>query len=244
MREKMLVLGVAEPYRSKKYEVAVCVAGITIHGEFRRIYSIPLKDYYRNPFKKFQYIRYKVIGKGSDFRRESRRIDTVGIEPLEFGSPATIAKKIRDNRSPSLEYLQSRTRKSLAIIKPRIDDFYIEYRDYPRTAKYSRPRSPKVTIKLLPFWIKFGFRCRSRSCSGHWIICEDMEIGNYYRRLLNQIHGRETAKRVEGKIIDFLEETAPHFLMGTHRRYRNVWLVISIINPDGKNFYAHRRQKK
>jgi hypothetical protein len=61
MEEKMLVLGIAEPYVSATYEVAVCVAGITMHDEFPRIYSIPLRGFFRNPFKKFQYIRYDVL---------------------------------------------------------------------------------------------------------------------------------------------------------------------------------------
>jgi len=130
---------------------------------------------------------------------------------------------------------------SLGIIMPKIDDFYTEYRDYPRTAKYSRPRSAKIIVNLLPFWIKFRFHCKLRSCSGHWIICEDMEIGNYYRRLLNQVHGRETVKKAEKKMTSFLDGTTPYFLMGTRRRYRNRWLIISIINPQAKNFYAYKR---
>ena len=236
----MLVLGIAEPYRSRKYEVAVCVAGITIHGQFRRVYSIPLRDYYRNPFKKFQYIRYNVLGKGSDSRPESRKIDMQSVEPLEFASPLTVAQKIRDYQSPSLEYLQQRTRVSLGIIKPTIDRFEIEYRDYQRTASYSRPRSAKKTVNLLPFWVKFGFYCRPRGCLWHWVMCEDMEIGNYYRRLWNQMHGRETARRVEDKMRYFLREETPYFLMGTHRLYKNAWLIISIINPQVKHFYAYR----
>ena len=239
----MLVLGIADPYTSKKYEIAVCVAGITIHGDFRRVYSIPLKDYYRNPFKKFQYIRYEALGKGSDFRRESRKIDMKSIEPLKFASPVTVAQKIREFGSPSVKYIRKRTRSSLGIIKPQIDNFYTEYRKYARTAKYSRPRSTKRIINLLPFWVKFKFSCQSQSCSGHSIICEDIEIGNYYRRLLDQMHGRETAKRVEDKMNNFLDETTPYFLMGTHRRYSNASLIISIINPQAKHFYAYRRRE-
>jgi len=236
MKEKMLVLGIAEPYVSTKYEIAVCVAGITIHGEFRRIYSIPLRDYYRNPFKKFQYIQYDVLGKGSDFRPESRKIDVRSIEPLQFSSVSSIAQKIQETKSFSLEYLHERTRRSLGIVQPRIEDFQIEYRDYPRTAKYSRLRTGRTTMNILPFWVRFDFCCRAR-CPHHWVMCEDMEIGNYYRRLLNRMHGRETPRKVEKRMKDFLDETTPYFLMGTHRRYKNVWLIISIINPQGKHFY-------
>lgn len=236
--EKMLVLGIAEPHLSRKYKVAICVTGITIHGQFRRVYSIPLRDYYRSPFKKFQYIRYDVLGRGSDSRPESRRIDMQSIEPLEFASPLTVAQKIRDYKSPSLEYLQQRTRSSLGIIKPTIDSHEIEYRDYQRTATYSSPRSAKRIINLLPFWVKFEFHCRSRGCRGHWIMCQDQEIGNYYRRLWNQIHGRKTAKKVEDKLNHFLSEEIPYFVMGTHIQYKSAWLIISIINPRAKHFYA------
>ena len=36
VREKMLVMGIAEPHKSRKYEVAVCVAGITTQDKFSR----------------------------------------------------------------------------------------------------------------------------------------------------------------------------------------------------------------
>jgi len=232
----MLVLGIAEPYVSKKYEVAICVAGLTMHGKFRRIYSIPLRNYYLNPFKKFQYIRYDIEGKGSDFRPESRKIDSSSIELLQMASPITIAQKIRENQSPSLEYLHQRSKLSLGIVRPMIDEFQTEYRRYPRTATYSRPRAQDKMINLLPYWIKFYFRCRP-SCSHHWVMCEDMEIGNYYRRILRRMHGRQTVGRVKNRMNNFLDETTPYFLMGTHRRYKNCWLIISVINPQGRHFY-------
>jgi len=56
------------------------------------------------------------------------------------------------------------------------------------------------------------------------------------------MHGRETAGKVRNRVEDFLEKTTPYFLVGTHRKYPQVWLVISIINKDGKNFYAYKRQ--
>ena len=231
----MLVLGIADPRVSRKYEASVCVAGITAHGEFRRVYSIPLRHYYLKPFKKFQYITYELLEKKSDYRPESRKIDPASIELLQMASPATIAQKIRENGSSSLDYLRQRSRLSLGIVKPEIDSFQTEYRDYARTAKYSMARSAKRILNLLPYWVKFHFRCRP-SCPHHSVLCEDMEIGNYYRRMLNKMHGLGTAKQVIERMKSFLIETTPYFLMGTHHRYKN-WLIISIINPQGKHFY-------
>ncbi len=235
MKEKMLVLGIADPRVSRKYEASVCVAGITNHGQMRRIYSIPLRYYYLNPFKKFQYVEYELLDKKSDIRPESRKIDPTSIELLQMASPATIAQKLRENQSSSLDYLRQRRKLSLGIVRPDIESFQVEYRDYPRTARYSAARSGKRALNLLPYWIKFHFRCRP-SCPSHSVLCQDMEIGNYYRRTLHRIHGLETAKKTIERMHNFLDEITPYFLMGTHHRYK-CWLIISIVNPQARHFY-------
>lgn len=243
-QEKLLVLGISEPYRSKKHGAAVCVAGVTYHGEFRRIYSIPLRYYHRHPFKKYQYVSYDVIGKGGDGRPESRKIEPRSIKVHNSLGSNTIEKKIDDKKSKSLHYLQERSRITLGIIKPKFiskDIFSLEDRNYHRTIKYSTPRSGNKSINVMPFWIKFKFRCEKKGCSGHNILCEDIEIGNYYRRLLKRMNRREAKSKVEKRVRLFLRERRPYFLMGTHRRYKDRWLIISFLTLDASHFYAYRK---
>jgi hypothetical protein len=234
----MLVIGIAEPHKSRKYEVAICVAGITTEGKFRRIYSVPISHYVCRPFKKFQYISYEVIGKG-DGRRESRKVDYSSIEPLDFASQATVAEKIRNSTSPSVEYLHTLNDTSLGIIKPtEIINCQVDRQCKRKTGRYTRLRG-KVgkPISLLPFWIKIDFLCRP-SCNSHSIMCEDMEIGNYYRSLLPYNNSQDAMQKTKERFVDFLEEFNPYFLVGTHKVYRNSWLIISVINQKAKHFFS------
>jgi hypothetical protein len=235
----MLVLGIAEPHKSKTYEVAICVAGITNHGEFRRVYSVPLKHYICRPFKKFQYIEYEITGRG-DGRPESRKVDYGSIEPLEFASTTTVAEKIRNNTSPSLDYLQQRSKISLGIVKPtKIISCLAERQCKRKTGRYTRLRGKTSNpISLLPFWIKIEFACRP-SCNTHWIMWEDMEIGNYYRKMLLTNDSQTAMEKTEEKAITFLKEFNPYLLVGTHILYRNVWLIISTINQQAAHFHPY-----
>jgi hypothetical protein len=239
MKEKMLVLGIAEPHKSRKYEVAICVAGITTHGEFRRIYSVPISHYICRPFKKFQYIRYETVGKG-DGRPESRKADYGSIEPLDFASSSTVSEKIRNNTSPSLDYLRQRSKISLGIVKPaQIRSCQAERQCKRKTGRYTRLRGKTSNpICLLPFWMKIQFLCRP-NCNSHSIMWEDMEIGNYYRKLLLNHDSQTATKKTEERAITFLNEFTPYFLVGTHILYRNVWLIISTINQQAEHFYSY-----
>ena len=229
-------MGIAEPYKSRKYEVAICVAGITTEGRFRRIYAVPMKHYVCRPFKKFQYISYNIIGRG-DGRRESRKVDYSSIEPLKFASQSTVAEKIRNNTSPSLEYLHQRTKTSLGIIKPlEITNCKAERYCKRKTGHYTRLRAKTDhAINIIPFWMKLDFLCRP-SCNSHSIMCEDMEIGNYYRKFLLNNNSPEAMRKVDERFVDFLKKYNPYFLVGTHKVYRNAWLIISVINQKAEHF--------
>jgi hypothetical protein len=235
------VLGIAEPHCSRTYEGAVCVAGITRDGDFRRVYSVPLKYYINNKFNKYQYIRYDLLEEHGDSRPESRKIDPESLETLGFARMSTI-KQIIQNNFKSLDYLQSRTRTSLGIIKPEINDFKINYRDYTRKICFTRLKSKKDSFPILPFWPKFSFTCEGRrSCNGHNILCEDIELGNFYRKLYDQMHGRLTKEKIEDKLSRYLSENDVYFLMGTHVQYRSRWLIISLLTLDGSRIYGRRR---
>jgi len=240
MKERLLVLGIAEPHTSRGYGGAVCVAGITWHGDFRRIYSFPLKYYVNKKFRKYQYIRYELLDSHGDSRPESRKMDPESLELLDFAERSTINRIIKDNVQ-TLDYLQNRTRISLGIIKPDISDLNVDYRNYKRNICFNRLRAGSNTMHILPFWPRFSFNCeRRRNCRGHNILCEDMEIGNYYRRVYDQMHGRSTKAKVKDKISEFAKKNDTYFLMGTHRQYRDRWLIISLLSPDANRFYGRK----
>jgi hypothetical protein len=237
MKEKMLVLGIAEPRKSSTYEMAICVAGITTSGRFRRLYSVPMSHYICRPFKKYQYISYDVTSKSDRIGRpESRKVDYHSIEPSEFASPSTITDKIRSNTSDTIDYLHQRKKMSLAIIKPFEIKTCTSERRYKRSSgRFTRLRGKTSnTINLLPFTLRMNFRCRPK-CKSHNIMCEDIEIGNYYRKLLLNYNQLAALEKVEERIFSYFKESTPYFLMGTHVQHKT-WLIISLINQKAEHY--------
>ena len=128
MKEKLLVLAKATPEISSKYEQLVCVAGITDQGEWRRIYPIPWKSFWKSSgtnFKKKSWIEYELLSDlPSDHRPESRKIDFSTITPLGEASFAEI-EKLLQQRKTCIEDLEAVgvKKQSLGVVEPKVIDF-------------------------------------------------------------------------------------------------------------------------
>jgi hypothetical protein len=196
-----------------------------------------MKRYVNHPFKKYQYIKYEVIAKCGDGRRESRRVDMDTLEPLGFASQNTISAIIREKTSASLEYLRDREKRTLGIIRPEsVDSCFAGNNGQARTGKYTKSRGSAFKMNLLPFWVWISFSCRPR-CNGHSIMCEDMELGNYYRRGFDDNTRAEAFRAAESKIASHLNDSNVYFLVGTHVRWKS-WLIISLISQQAEHFYT------
>jgi len=124
MKEKLLVLAKAAPEISKTYQHLVCVAGITETGEWRRIYPIPWKIFWKSSgknFKKKSWVEYETASDSpSDHRPESRKIKFETIKPLGEAKFQDIESLLKE-RITCIEELETKGPKvqSLGVIKPR-----------------------------------------------------------------------------------------------------------------------------
>jgi hypothetical protein len=85
--ERILILAKTYPSPSAKYVETSCVAGISEHGQLRRLYPVPFRLIEEGQqFKKWQWITARVKKSNDDNRIESHRIyvDTIDCdtEPL------------------------------------------------------------------------------------------------------------------------------------------------------------------
>lgn len=247
MKERLLVLGKSSPIVSKSYEHLVCIAGITEKGEWRRIYPIPWKAFWKTSgtkFKKKSWIEYELVSdKPSNHRVESRKLYWKSITPLHEEKFSTI-KKLLDERLTTLEDLQSRSHRevSLGVIKPIIKDFredehkhYEELKRKQTQLDLSGESVVKIAIPEKQF--SYVFDCNPSGCGGHDIMCEDWELGELYRhceayRKKGKYPDRKTVfEKVKRRMVDdMLEKKELYFIVGTHNVY-GTYLIISLLYP-------------
>lgn len=248
MKEELLVLGKTYPTISKKYELLVCVAGITANGEWRRIYPIPWKIFWKyseSKFKKKQWIRYELRdNKPSDRRPESRKIKFDTIEVLHEESFRNI-KKILDERLNTLEELQEKkdTEISLGVVRPKIIDIIWDdwdyYKEIDKLIKQQTTLDITDGVKKSPVNIDFPdkkfqiiFKCNPDCPKEHKMMCEDWEIGMLYLNVLKRHKDKEKACNiVRDKILKLQKDHKYiYFGIGTHNKF-GTWLIGSILYP-------------
>lgn len=241
MREELLVLAKAYPTISTKYELLVCVAGITADGEWRRIYPIPWETFlkYETKFKKKQWISYELRdNKPSDRRPESRKIKLDTIDVLHEERYSKI-KAILDEKLMTLEDLESMDDRkvSLGVVKPKILDFVWSDWDYynkvkDKSAQTTLNGKKAVKIEFPNKKFQYVFKCSPRCTKKHKIMCEDWELGMLYLKMKWKYGSAEAPKKVREKFfIEIPRLKYVYFVMGTHNQYPNKWLIVSVLYP-------------
>lgn len=233
----MLVLCQAYPTISTKYEILICLAGITVEGSLRRIYPVPFVNWQKDPVSKRSWIEYeKKDDRSSDGRKESRKIVPSTLSVHEEVSYEKLREVILDNLS-NLEDLNEQDC-SLGIIKPTINDLDFEWKEARQKrsdiiSKQSTLDGGRLNFYYPPELIKYRFACNgSDECPGHHIMCEDWEAILLYKKMMERGPTEEIAhQKVRKKLFDWmLEERDLYFMMGTDARFGK-WLIISLLYP-------------
>jgi len=241
VREKLLLLCRTYPDFSQKYYYRICMAGITESGELRRIFPIPIRFYLKNInfFKNYNWIVYERKGKG-DHRKESYKIDFKSIRIVEPASPQEICQLINE-RLTSLEELselKNQENISLGFIKPKIKKSIIDKSENRKDKKANLDSQltlfgGRIGEYYVPYVVKFSFSClNSPSCSGHNIMCEDINFWYFFKEKLEKKDSIEAIKKdFNDKFLNWiLNDKDLVFMMGTHYLFKT-WLIISIISP-------------
>ncbi len=247
MKEKLLVLAKASPIVSKKYEELVCVGGITDKGEWRRIYPIPWKYFWKTSstyFKKKSWIEYELKeDTPSNHRVESRKIISETINPLSDEDYAKI-KNLLEKRLTTLEELKKRNHReiSLGVIKPIVKDFVEEdSKNYEKLKKKKEQKTlsgkDAVEIDIAEKSFSYIFKCEDPNCKGHKILCEDWELAELYRKCEEYRKNgkykdkREVFEKIKQRMLhDMLKKKEIYFILGTHYRF-DTYIIIGIIYP-------------
>lgn len=251
--EKLLILCKTEPTVSNKYQELVCVAGITEDGKFRRIYPVPWETFFsdsENRFKKKQWIEYELREENpsGDNRPESRKIVNDSIEVKKRATYREI-RDLLDQKLNTLEELNEKHQNevSIGVVRPEeIINVYAD--DNPSHEKAEDMKKQQtltgnnaVRIDVNDVQYHFEFKC-SGKCNEHDMLCEDWEVSELHRNLIQDYEQDTTEEKVIEKLRKVIEEKPDtYFLVGTHHQH-GTYMIISLIYPTKKYIESKREE--
>lgn len=230
--DEVTVLVKAAPNWSKKYkQYEICTAGISKRQGWLRLYPFPEREMLKKDVHVWDIIRLEMTKTTEDPRQESRKIKIESITTIGRVENREEKKNLLSKLAePSLEGPLSQ-RRSLAIIKPRIEGFSIVKR---------KPQAKQLTlegrfIKLHPYGdvgLYYEWSCPSpcRYCKGkhHHMACFDWGANILYTRYEDEKEAK--TKTTQKCLYEMKYDNDTWFALGTHRlRPFKRWMIVGLL---------------
>lgn len=238
-KEKLLVIAKAYPEYSKKYHsFLMCTAGLTEDEEWRRIFPIPIGEFFKTTFKKREWIEYEIRDEHGDQRKESKKVFPATIRPTgEYEDIEAIRTRFQ-RKCSSLESLSEQykvDKTSIGVIKPQLGDFDMKERNNSKEKeawlKFQTTLFPTFAVDILHKYPRYIFKC-SKDCNNqHKIMCEDVEAIELCRKLNRKYDENRAYDATKEKLFDWMKTRDLYFVVGTHFIYAT-WIIISLIYPE------------
>lgn len=241
-RENILILCRATPEESEAHGTIVCVAGLTDHDEFRRLYPVPFKPFTHGggiQFHKKQWVEASLSPPDDkrDQRPESRRIDIATVRVGAKEDDDSLRSRLQRVLSPSIASIQAGGA-SLGIIRPKLLDYDFAFVEEEREAKQLRFDPEGFLVKgskvRLPQRSRYLFTCEQPSdctCSDtpHHMQILDWEANELFRSVTKNTEDRvHVVMKMRERLFDWMRTRDLFLMMGTHHRWKN-WLIVSIL---------------
>ena len=240
---RVTILVKAFPQYSTKYEETVCCAGITEHGEFKRLYPIRYRNLAKDAaFNRWDWVNFKYETPLRDRRKESCHVMEDKIKIV--GKMPKKDRSIFLNRYVS-ESVRSASDKgmSLALIRPKNPKFIIKKRKSSELEeekeKYERAVKQKSLLDkdleaIVPVRYKFMFKFEDEA-EQHTYTAGDWETSAMFNR--------EEKRKGADKAIEWMkrvfDEEYPQkgmlFCVGNVARRPHTWTLLGVIRADHPN---------
>ncbi len=250
--EEILILVKAYPNLSKKHQEASCMAGITRSGDWIRLYPVKFRELEdEQRFKKYQWIRTRVMKKRDDPRRESHYLDHEYIQVLEEVSTtndwALRRALLRPLVNSSLQALWERQDQegsssvSLGLVPVRtllglkLNPLAPEWSEAEKAILHQQSflgTAPSEVLEKVPFDFLYQFRCGGNCCAErpHLMTVRDWEIYQSYRRW-KRSYGDRWEWALREKYEKEMSQKDLHFFVGTQRSHPTAWIIIGLFYP-------------
>lgn len=256
--ERILILAKTYPSPSSQHVETSCVAGINEHGAMRRLYPVPFRLIEEGQkFKKWQWINVRVEKANKDHRAESHKLY---VDTITCGDEIN-TKKEWDARWPWIERLPTFTSfddlettrieigLSLALMRPKhvlaleiVEARNAEWTDEERDKLLHYEMQGQLfndteikkmtrTLRKVPFDFYYRYTCdtpEGEKTFKHKVV--DWEVGVLFWNC-RKSHRNDWEKPFRAKLESDLMGKDLMFLMGNQHRFRDQWLIISLIYP-------------
>jgi hypothetical protein len=250
-KKDILIVAKTYPEISRKYTETVCTAGILAENKsFVRLYPVRFRYLEGDhQFRKYQWIKAKIVKSHRDSRPESYNIDERSIE---LGEIIPTKDKWQEREKwvlnsntvyPSLEAIQNsqeRNTTSLGIIKPKkILGFHIQKKAEVDLQQLSAKKDSiinqldmfeqKKDLFLLPVKFMLHFLCDDPVCTGHKLSVLDWEFGQLYRRERHKPHWEDQIKKKVSEICSDKREV--FLILGNMASRRHTFCILGLFYP-------------
>ena len=246
---RCFILVKAYPQPSQQYQETVCVAAISEDGQqLLMLYTIRYRHLsHEKKFKRFDLLELKVSPAPKDKRPESFKVDEDSIKILTAGSDCTAESKasiwlnlVYPHSLTELKDEQTRTLKSLAIIKPNEGTVKFSYKkateappddlDYAKGVQAQCNLFEADNLKALEpieyiFYMTFYSGDHEKP---HHMQIHDWEVQETYRQYKKK-YKDDALKKMEAFYGNDLLKLNPHFIMGNLGSRPYQFMIIGIL---------------
>ena len=244
VEDEAFILVKAAPRPSETFGETVCCAGIDLNENWVRLYPVSfrqLEDYQK--FSRWDHIKYRWSRPKAtkDVRSESRRVDPHSVEIVRPMRPGDRSRLMCRIAVTSLAR-EHEAKRSLALLKPEILDFWHERRGQEEIAErdqvLQRLRDQQDLFappSLIPKRTSpYSFKYRYRDDDGVQVgTCQDWETEQTFL-VRRRDQGSEQAA-LDWMLRVFGEEYPRRGMalaMGTHRYRLHQWLINGVVRVD------------
>ncbi|MHA1834624.1 MAG: hypothetical protein ACTSV7_11635 [Candidatus Baldrarchaeia archaeon] len=231
-KESIIVLVKAAPNWSRKYkEYQICTAGISQDGGWRRLYPFPEDIILRKNIRVWDIIEIEVEKVTDDPRPESRKIKADTVRIIDRIEERKERRNFLTKISDSSLNVPIKEKRTLAVIKPQIEDFKIK-KEVPEHVQLTLngkifKRNPYGDVGL---YYKWSCSKPCQYCKGkyHVMRCFDWGANVLYRKYNDAKEAEIKTKQMCFYKMKYDYDT--WFALGTHsRRPFTKWMIIGLL---------------
>lgn len=258
--ETLLIITKTYPSPSSKYRETSCIAAINHNGDLRRLFPIPFRLLDGSQqFKRWEWIKARIIKARDDHRPESYKVDLDTIErKSRLGTDQAWAERLQRIEAEilpdfnSLDARRQSTGQSLGFIRPNnysLEVIKSENPDWTDKEKLKLVQDglfdtadikDRIPLRKIPYDFYYRYECQASEGNlkyRHKIV--DWEAGALYWNCVNE-YGVDWERYFRYRLEeDFKQNKDLILLMGTMHRFPDIWLIVGLIYPPR----VHARQQ-
>jgi hypothetical protein len=232
VKEKILILVKAAPNWSRKYrKYEICTAGIDQNNSWRRLYPFPEDLMIQKGIRVWDLVEIETKNPTDDPRLESRKINAESLRIIDRIEDRNERRKILLTISETSLDIPIKEKRSLTIIRPRIEDFSIQKKPEEQiqitlNGKIFR-QSPYGNVNLIYKW-RCPKPCQFCKTHIHTTKCFDWGANFLYRKYKDEKEARKKVK--EMCHYKMVYDCDTWFALGTHRmRPWKKWMIVGLL---------------